>query len=281
MTPEIQHKWEAAAWALKEPAAKLPVPFHVLAGESLDVARFCQRNWEPAQDRTGLVMRPGLKSAVRNGTFNNDIATELLELHDVLQAAQTRYQLLVSGPGAAPIERAQFVLSELRSTLEWYFDDNVRSEGDAQLEQLIAAHDGAYSHDAVAAALFDFAALADKHREAIAGLGGFDEKLVDEAPELARALRERSAGPASVGPAPAESEALELRNRLGILLYGRMQQVRQAARFVFRGQQTLTREVTSAYARRQRAAHRAQNPDPTTPGPNPTPPNASPTPSPS
>jgi hypothetical protein len=267
MTPEVQQKWESAAWALKETVEKLPIPFHVLAGEALDVTRFCQRNWEPAQDRTGQVIRPGLKSAVRNGTFNENIATELLELHDVLQAAQTRYQLLVSGPGAAPMERAQFVLSELRSTLEWYFDDNVEDEADAQLEQLIAAHDTAFSHDAVAAALFDFAALAEKHREAIAGLGGFDVALLDEAPTLAFALRERSAGPATIGPAPAENEALELRNRLGVLLYNRMQQVRQAARFVFRGHQALTREVTSAYARRQRAAHRAQNPDATTPVP--------------
>jgi hypothetical protein len=190
-----------------------------------------------------------------------------LELHDVLQAAQTRYQLLVSGPGAAPMERAQFVLSELRSTLEWYFDDNVKDEADAQLERLIESHDGAFSHDAVAAALFDFAALAEKHREAIAGLGGFDVALLDEAPTLALALRERSAGPAAVGPAPAENEALELRNRLGTLLYNRMQQVRLAARFVFRGHQAITREVTSAYARRQRAAHRAQNARPEAPAP--------------
>jgi hypothetical protein len=265
MTPEVQQKWESAAWALTEVVEKLPIPFHVLAGEALDVTRFCQRNWEPAQDRIGQVIRPGLKSAVRNGTFNENIAAELLELHDVLQAAQTRYQLLVSGPGAAPIERAQFVLSELRSTLEWYFDDNVKDEADAQLERLIESHDGAFSHDAVAAALFDFAALAEKHREAIAGLGGFDIALLDEASPLALALRERSAGPASVGPAPPENEALELRNRLGTLLYNRMQQVRQAARFVFRGHQTLTREVTSAYARRQRAAHRAQNSDPVPP----------------
>jgi hypothetical protein len=63
MTPEIQQKWESAAWALTEVVEKLPIPFHVLAGEALDVTRFCQRNWEPAQDRTGQVIRPGLKSA--------------------------------------------------------------------------------------------------------------------------------------------------------------------------------------------------------------------------
>jgi hypothetical protein len=177
MTPEVQQKWESAAWGTPGNRGKAADPVPPPAGEALDVTHFCQRNWEPAQDRTGQVIRPGLKSAVRSGTFNENIATELLELHDVLQAAQTRYQLLVSGPGAAPMERAQFVLAELRATLEWYFDDNVQNETDAQLEQLITTHDGAFSHDAVAAALFDFAALAEKHREAIAGLGGFDVAL--------------------------------------------------------------------------------------------------------
>jgi hypothetical protein len=259
MTPEIQQKWETAAWALDETVKKLPVPFHVIAGEALDVARFCQRYWEPARDGAGRVIRPGLESAKRSGTFNANIATELLELREVLQAAQTRYRLLVSTPEPAPIERAQFVLSELRATLEWYFDDNVTDERDAQLERLIESHDGAASHDAIAAALFDFAALADNHRDAITGLGGFDLALLQEAPRLARALRECSAGPASMEPHLAEPQAIELRNRLGTLLYQRMQQIRQAARFVFRGHPALIREVTSAYARRQRAAHRARS----------------------
>lgn len=70
MTREIQQKWEGAAWALEETVEKLPVPFHVLAGEALDVARFCRRHWEPAQDRTGQAIHPGLESAGRNGTFH-------------------------------------------------------------------------------------------------------------------------------------------------------------------------------------------------------------------
>jgi hypothetical protein len=92
----------------------------------------------------------------------------------VLQAAQTRYQLLVTTPEAAPTERAQFILSELRATLEWHFGDNVLGEHDAQLARLIESHDTASAHDALAAALFDFAALAENHRAAIAGLGGFE-----------------------------------------------------------------------------------------------------------
>lgn len=258
MDTRIHQKWEAAAWALPEAVEKLPIPFHVLAGEALDVTRFCQRNWEPAVDRTGQITRPGLKTAVGNGTFNEAIARELLELHDVLQAAQTSYLLLATGPAGAPMERAQFLLTELRGVLEWYFDDGGENAGDAQLERLIEEHDGALSQDAVAAALFDFAELAGRHRDAINELGGFDAALIDEATAVARELRERSAGPAAIEPLPVQRQALELRNRLGSLLYDRMQRVRAAARFVFRRHAALVREVTSAYARRQRAAYRAQ-----------------------
>jgi hypothetical protein len=250
--------WEAAAWALPEAVEKLPMPFHVLAGEALDVTRFCQRNWEPAVDRTGQVTAPGLKSAVGNGTFSDNIARELLELHDVLQAAQTSYLLLASGPAGVPMERAQFLLGELRGVLEWFFDDEQDDAADAQLDRLLEEHDGAFSQDAVAAALFDFAELAERHRASITGLGGFDAGLIEEATAVARELRERSAGPSAIEPLPAQRQALELRNRLGSLLYERMQRVRAAARFVFRRHAALVREVTSQYARRQRAAYRAR-----------------------
>ena len=259
LTPEIRRRWEARAWALETAARGLRVPFHVLASEALEVVRFCQRHWDAERDRDGRVVRPGLESAVREGTFDANVATELLELREVLLAAQKRYRLLVSTPEAAPMERARFVLSELRAALRWCFDDGVRDERDAQLARLIASHDEVFSQDAIAAALFDFAALAERHRAALAGLGGFDGGLVEEAAWLARALREHSAGPASTEPRLAEQQALELRNRVGALLYQRMQQVRHAARFVFRGHPELIREVTSAYAREQRAAHRARS----------------------
>lgn len=50
--------------------------------------------------------------------------------------------------------------------------------------------------------------------------------------------------------------ALALRNKLMGLLVTRMSAVRAAARFVFRGQPEIVREVTSDYERRRRAAGR-------------------------
>ncbi|WP_437939441.1 hypothetical protein [Sorangium sp. So ce341] len=71
-------------------------------------------------------------------------------------------------------------------------------------------------------------------------------------------------------------EALLLRNKLAALLVERMGLVRSAARFVFRSQPEIVREVTSAYERRKRAAARRSKAQP---GPAPAaPPPAAPSP---
>ena len=157
---------------------------------------------------------------------------------------------------AAPVDRARYVISEIRGVLQWYFDDGQLAQTDAQLAELVRAHEGAFSQDALAAALADYGALAAMHRDAIAGLGGFDAALIDEAPLLAERLRDHSAGPAAPEPSVSRHHALELRNRVGALLYERVQRVRRAARFVFRWHPKLVRQVTSSYARQQRASHR-------------------------
>ena len=144
----------------------------------------------------------------------------------------------------------------MREVLRWYFDDGKDTQGDAQLAALARAHEEAFSHDALAAALFDYAALAELHRTAITGLGGFDATVIDSAPKIAMALRERSAGPATLEPSMDARQILELRNRIATLLVDRIQRVRSAAQFVFRKQPDIVRKVTSAYERQQRATQR-------------------------
>lgn len=195
------------------------------------------------------------------------------ELIDAFQEAQNRYRLLIDAKGPNPVDRAHFILSEVRSTLEWLFDDGRIDESDAQLAALRAAYDGQSSQDDLAGALLEYAALARLHREQMQGLGAFDEALIDEALQVAEQLRERSAGP-ETPERPAAAEALELRNRLGHMLIERVQRVRAAARFVFRAHPALVKEVTSRYARVQRAAQRKQqadaaNQEPQTPEPTP------------
>lgn len=256
MNTEILNKWSKEAWAVEAPLDTLGVPFYVLAGEALDVVRFARRYWDPGFDESGNVSRPGLSSAVGAGRFTNGIADEVQELHDALQAAQSKYKLAVNAPDAAPVDRAQFAIREMREVLHWYFDDGEEAKGDAQLAELTRTHQNALSHDALAAALFDYAALADMHRTAITGLGGFDASIIDNAPKIAMALRERSAGPATFEPPPDVQQALELRNRIATLLFDRMGRVRTAAQFVFRKHPAIVRQVTSAYERTQRAARR-------------------------
>jgi hypothetical protein len=256
MNIKVIKKWNEKAWSLSSFSDVFSVPFHIILAEAVDVARFAQRNWEPGKSPAGLETRPGLGSAAGSGAFQAETVSELLELVDALQQAQTNYRLLVSGSRAAPMERATFVLTEIRSTLEWCFDDGQETDEDGQLENLAREHEGALSQDALAAALFDYAELGSRVEEKIAGLGGFDVALLDEARALASRLREQSAGPAAPHPRPAEREALELRNRLATLLQERVARVRAAARFVFRRHPELIKEVGSAYARRRRAANR-------------------------
>jgi hypothetical protein len=150
------------------------------------------------------------------------------------------------------MERAQFVLAELRSGLGFLFDDGIIDDNDARLERLAAAYDEAFSQDDVAAALDAYAVLGEQNRDKLAGLGGFDASVIEEAPQLAKQLRDRSADKLIATPGSDERAALEIRNRLITLLWDRMSRVRAVARYVFRHQPELVRKTTSSYARRTR-----------------------------
>lgn len=250
----VEKKWSELAWQLEGPVDRMPQLYSVLTGEGLDVARACQRYWQPGKNPNGEVIYPGLVSAV-GANFPASAPEDLVELVKELTDAQTEYRLLVGRSGAAPTDRAQFVLSEIRATLTWVFDDGARSDQDQQLVALAEAHDAAHSQDDVAAALFEYAEMADRNRGAIAGVGGFDVGLIEEARALGQALREASAGPAEAQK-PETRVALELRNRLGILLYERMQTARAAFRFVFRHHPDIARKASSTYERRVRTERR-------------------------
>ena len=259
MSKQTLEKWKSAAYALEQPLPSLPAPLHVMTGEAVDVGWFCEHYWEPEIDSNGVVVRPGLVSAERPGTFEASIGKDVLELHEALQTANTEYLLTAQRGPDTPMDRAQFVLGELKAVLAYMADDGVDNVDDQRLVNFNAQHQDAASQDAVAAALDDYAGFAELHRAAIRGLGGFDAALVDEARALAKQLRERSAQKI-VGVPPGEQRAaLELRNRVATLLHERMNRVRAAARFVFRHDPDLVRRVTSAYQRQRRsAANRAR-----------------------
>jgi hypothetical protein len=182
------------------------------------------------------------------------VGDEILELQQALLTAQAFYRLLAERPGAAPVGRGRFLIGEIRAALKWLLADG-RAQDEAILARLDRDHRKARSQDAVALALFEYAALADRHRDRIEGLGGLEAGLIDEARGTSTALQEHSAGPI-VPETDGPAQALDLRNRIGALLYDRMRRVRAAARFVYRHDPAIAREVTSAYKRRQRSGTR-------------------------
>lgn len=257
--------WRATGATLADDELGLGVPLAVLLGEAIDVARFVRARWEAVLDpKTRAVVVPGLSSAVRKSlavapfaarpVLHAGTAHELVVLHALVQEEQTRALLSASSSGGAAhprIEGASLV-SDLRDAAESFLDDGVETDEDARLRAVNDAHaDEPGSDDELASALMDYAALAESLRPEIDGYADFSPAWIDRARELAAALR---ASPAS--PAPPSGRGLAERDGLAALLLRRIRLVRAKARFVFREHPAIVREVTSAYERRRRAAHK-------------------------
>jgi hypothetical protein len=249
--------WKDRAAQVTEVAVPASIPLHVVFGEAVDVARFFAKYWGTVRDpASNAVTRLGLDSAAGPKTrIAAQTGDEILSLQRAGQEAQTRYLLTVDPAIAAPRERGKFLLEEITAVLEWYFDDGVHDENDDKLAALGAAHAGdPGSMDALASALDDYAALAEPHRAALDGLGGFQAAYLDEASKVSSALREAPQVP--IVMSEAAREAIKLRNQMVSLLWERVSSVRAAAKFVYRDHPEIVREATSVYERRKRAATR-------------------------
>ena len=248
--------WKPRALALQSDELAINVPLHVAFEEAVDIARFFDRYWKCKKDSKGRVIRLGLDTAEHEQRgFTVNTGAEILSLQHAGQEAHTAYLLSVEAVSRVnPLKRARQVLDAMIATLEWLFD-GVDDEKGTKLASLRAAHAGdPESADALASELDDYAVLAGAYRDEMAGRGGFDPKLIDEARALAAAIRAR---PSTAAPLAAKARAaLALRNRVVTLLLARMMLVRSAARFVFRNQPEIVREVASAYGRRRRAVAR-------------------------
>jgi hypothetical protein len=241
----------AEAGALGAEDVALHAPLSVLTGEAVDVARFVQHFWKPAIDtETGQTIRPGLSFA--GPKLQKTISNEILTLAHWVDEAQEDYLLAAQLRAESPMRHAEEVLKKTRAVLEWHFDDVV-NERDAQLARIESLYDDVRSQDTMASALEAYAALAQTVRTELEQDLHFDVSLIDEAPVLARKLRERSA---PQGDQNKTAVLLDRRNRLATLLAQRMNLVRAAARFVFRNHPAIVRQATSAYQRRRNAAYR-------------------------
>src|SRR5262245_31389699 len=198
MARDERNRWSEAAWQLPTSDFQFHLPYPVLLGEALDLARFAKKYWKNTEDKNGRE-RLGLESAQprRKGTdlqpvLNVHTADEIMALASEVENAQGEY-LRSRSPGVSDedVERAQFLLSEMSGALEYLFDDGVEDERDAQLARVVQTHkDDPASIDALAGELQDYAGLANEYRDELDGLGGFKTAYIDEGSELVRRLRE-------------------------------------------------------------------------------------------
>ena len=230
----------------------LSVPMHVLLGEAIDLAAYVRRHWEPTDTH------PGLSSVARR--FDQAVGDDLIALVDAVQTEHTAYRLAADPPTSREsVERGEALIDELTASLEFLFDDGIDDEHDSQLDAISDLYGTrSRSDDALAAALFDFATLAEKHRSDLDGVGGFNLADIDEALTLAAAIRARSSTTPTERAEQARTHRLR-RNQLATVLQQKLRLVRAAARFAFRAHPTLARAASSAYQRRARASLRRRN----------------------
>ncbi len=247
--PKSKFDIAAEAVALTDTSFQLPIPLAYFLGEATDLVAFVGRFFK-ADKKAGV---PGLSSAP---AITLDLVAEIQALVAEVQRGQSQYLLTVDPKlDVSKLDRARFVLDELRDALEFYFDDGVQNDDDTRLANLVAAHqDDAFDPDTASLALENFADLADRHRKALDGVGDFDAKLIDEARALAKELRGML--PMSPAAQAAKRLAIEHRNRLLQLLDARVRRVRRAARYVFRHHPAIAQQVSSAYEEKRREAAR-------------------------
>jgi hypothetical protein len=234
--------------------AALGAPLHVVLGEAVDLAGLVEHYWEPQTDGRGGRI-PGFSAVAATSQVTRSTPGEMRELQLAIVASHNHYLVIVQAPNETPLDRADFVSSEIRSALEFAFDDGVQDEADEQLTRVNQSVSNSSAQDAMALGLEGYAGLGQAHRERLAAFG-FDVALLDEALTLAAALRERSAFLLTQTNPDAQRQALALRNRLLTALLDRTKAVRRTACYVFRHHPDIARKFTSPYERRRRAAHR-------------------------
>jgi hypothetical protein len=253
VTDAAYQKWSVLAVGVPEASFGAPAP--VIFGEAVDVAMLFNAYWQPTTRTNGPPL-PGFIGVAARSAITENTGGEIYELQAAAGKLHAEYAKAVQTPGGSPMVRAEFVLNEVRATLEFIFDDDEHTLVDDQLEKLASTHSAPTSQDTMAVALEAYVSLAEDHREELTGIQGFDVAMLDEARALAGALRTRS-GQALIGDVTTGiADLLSERNRLVALLLDRVNRVRRAARYVFRDHPEVARKFTSAYQRSRRQSLR-------------------------
>ena len=150
------------------------------------------------------------------------------------------------------------LLLGLPATLSFILEDGNHPEGETQLAQLRDEFNEVYSHDAMALALEGYSELASQQKPAFEEMGVVDAAIIDEALQIADALRQRSADRLVGGSADDRKALMQLRNRLVGALQDKMANARRTIRFVFRAHPEIVDKAASRYFRETKRRSRAK-----------------------
>ncbi len=228
--------------------ARSPVPTRVLLEEAMQLADLVELYWSPARDRPGLADAgvPGL---------GPDSAARLRALAASTRRALAERPESVAEEHEALRTRARALLSDLGATLRFLARDPGSDPLPRQLTKIVAAHDPRSRNAMVLYLALDVhAALAEDYLPRLRAIPAFDPKWIDEARALGPALRDIP----SRDRARRKAEATRARRAIVSELVTLVNEIRAAARFVFRHDPDLVRRFTSAHARAAQARSRAK-----------------------
>ena len=240
--------WTDEANALPVEEVRPPVaPVFIVLAEAAQVAQVVDKYWEATPER------PGLEST--NAFMPKSIAGDIVSLVEAARTVHMSSLFSERGDAASKAaRRAREVIAELTAALEFVLEDGRRT---SSVDALAVMKTRAGSSDTVAQraqSLVDFATLAEREQSALQKLGGLDLGLIAEARKLASDLLGTQASPGRTA-----SEAVQLRDRLLVLLNRKVLEVRRTVRYVFRSHPDIQKLATSRYERKRRAAQRKGN----------------------
>jgi hypothetical protein len=226
-------------------------PIDVLLGEAVLVGLLYQAYWQPSAPGQ-TPEHPGFARWAAGTALHEHAGHELLELVTAVAQADARYTRANGSLAGSPFARAEAVLREIRTTLEFLFDDAEYTRDDEVLHQLLKQHRRPRSHHQLAAALHDYSHVAHDYLDRLKQLPAFDVALLDEALVLSGALRTRRMELAIARENSAAASWLAQRNQLLAVLRDRVGRIRRAAQRVFAAHPEIARKFASDYQRVRR-----------------------------
>jgi hypothetical protein len=232
----------------------------VSLGEAVRVGLLYQAYWEPTPRRDEREV-PGFCRFVDASILHARSGYELIELALAAAKADADANRSSETLGRSPMLRAEVVLREIKTSLEFLFDDAEFTREDEQLDKLRKIYPRPRNHAEMAAALDAYSLLGHEHRAELSKLPGFDVAVLDEALALGLALRERS-GVAKVQKHSSGVRDLHAtRNQLLTLIQDRLGRIRRAARLLFREHPDVARRFAAEKSRgRGRKMREGKNP---------------------